>query len=481
MSEPSATQLGRLMVVVAVAVGIVALLALDARATYGARTTADEPQYLLSAISLGEDLDLDISDEIAAGRFRPFHEMDLDPQTVVRGGAEISPHDPLLPTLLAVPMWVGGWALAKASLAAMAGLLAALTLWVAVRRFDARPGVGALVVLAFGLTPPLTSYGTQVYPEVPAALAVTVAIAALTGNLGRRALVLCGVALVALPWLAVKYGPVVVVLGLCLAVRLGRQGRWVTLGCFAVVMGGAALVYLVLHHVLYDGWTVYASGDHFTQTGELSVVGTDPQWLGRSRRVLGLLVDRGFGLAAWSPMYLVAVAAVGAWLMARPRHWWVVVLPLVAGWLNATFVALTMHGWWWPGRQVVVVLPALVVMTAWWASRVRVVLPAVVILAAVGLFGWLWLVAESSFDLRTLVVDFEASANPLYRAWRLLLPDGRTPDGATEPLTVLWWVVVLALGVLGALSVRRGVAPHEAPAVDGAAAVPGADAYATVS
>lgn len=42
---------------------VIGLAALDASATYGARTTADEPQYLLTATLLAEDLDLDVSDE----------------------------------------------------------------------------------------------------------------------------------------------------------------------------------------------------------------------------------------------------------------------------------------------------------------------------------------------------------------------------------------------------------------------------------
>ena len=44
---------------------LAALPAIGARATYGAKTTADEPQYLLTALSIAEDFDLDISDEIA--------------------------------------------------------------------------------------------------------------------------------------------------------------------------------------------------------------------------------------------------------------------------------------------------------------------------------------------------------------------------------------------------------------------------------
>ena len=52
------------MFLVALTVSFVAALGVQARATYNAQVTADEPQYLLTAISLGEDYDLDISDEI---------------------------------------------------------------------------------------------------------------------------------------------------------------------------------------------------------------------------------------------------------------------------------------------------------------------------------------------------------------------------------------------------------------------------------
>ena len=180
---------------VAVAVGVVvaawAAIAIPARATVGARTTADEPQYLLSALSLAQDGDLRIDDELAARAYLPFHEVDLPAQTVVRDdGSQVSPHDPLLPVILAVPMRLGGWAAAKGTLAVLAGALAALLVWTAHRRFAVPLGTAALTVLAFGVAAPLSAYGTQVYPELPAALAVTAAIAAVTGR--RRPVELAG-------------------------------------------------------------------------------------------------------------------------------------------------------------------------------------------------------------------------------------------------------------------------------------------------
>ena len=45
------------MFLVALTVSVVAALSIQARATYNAQVTADEPQYLLTALSLGEDFD----------------------------------------------------------------------------------------------------------------------------------------------------------------------------------------------------------------------------------------------------------------------------------------------------------------------------------------------------------------------------------------------------------------------------------------
>jgi hypothetical protein len=453
----------RRLVVVGLVVAAWAAVAIPAEGTYGARTTADEPQYLLSALSLAEDLDLDISDEIHERAYTPFHGVELDPQTEPDAdGREISPHDPLLPVLLAIPMGIGGWAAAKATLALVAGLLAALLLWVAVERFGVGRRAATVVVLAFALSAPLTAYGTQVYPELPAALAVTVAIAALTGPLGRRGQWTLVAAIVALPWLSVKYAPV--------AVALVGVGGWLLWrrGCRSAVLRAgvglavAGVVYLLVHRLAYGGWTVYASGDHFQSTGEFSVTGTSPHYAARTQRLIGLLVDRGFGLFAWAPVYLVALPAFGALARRRPPQWPVLALPLAAGWANATWIALTMHGWWWPGRQTVVVLPCVVLAVAWWVGTLAPdrsgrdalssgtedrgqngVLAVIAGLGALGVVLWGWLVVEVLQGRLRLIIDFEATRDPIYRVWRRVLPDLRV-ENDLRPVLLAAWVVVLA-------------------------------------
>ena len=93
------------MLIVAFVSAGTAAIGIPARSTYGAQVSVDEPQYLMTALSLGKDFNLDISDEIENGEYLPFHEVPLNTQTfdLDTAGQRLSPHDPLLPLLLAGP------------------------------------------------------------------------------------------------------------------------------------------------------------------------------------------------------------------------------------------------------------------------------------------------------------------------------------------------------------------------------------------
>jgi hypothetical protein len=430
-------------------------LGVPARATYGARTTADEPQYLLSALSLAEDGDLDISDELAARRWRPFHEAALPEQTrPLAGGRRISPHDPLLPVLLAPAVAIGGWIGAKLTLVLLAGVTAALLVWTAVRRLGVTARVAALVVAVLSASVPLAPYGSQVYPELPAALVVTAGLGALLAPLRRAGVVTVVAACCALPWLGIKYAPVAMVLATVAVVRLVRDRRVAVAGALVAALAVAGAVYLVVHQVVWTGWTVYASADHFVGSGEAGVIGFAPNYWGRSVRLAGLLTERSFGIAAWQPAWLLAVPALAAMMRARPASWPVLGLVLAVGWLNATFVALTMAGWWFPGRQIVVVLPAGVLAIAWWLDRHRWARRLFAVAGGVGIISWVVLTVEAATGRLTLIFDFFATANPLYGAWRLVLPDFLEVTRTTWWWHAVWLVLLTALAALGWSSVH---------------------------
>ncbi|MBA3418629.1 MAG: hypothetical protein H0U09_08025, partial [Geodermatophilaceae bacterium] len=265
-----------------------------------------------------------------------------------------------------------------------------------------------------------------------------------------------------LPWLSVKYVPVAAALALLgvLLVFRRRTGRDAAALVGALAVAGAA--YLLLHRMIYGGWTVYAAGDHFQGSGEFGVVGFDPNYPGRSIRILGLLIDRDFGLAAWQPAWLLLVPAAAAMLGRRPARQpreahsaalrsfargpslaqrTVLLVPLATGWLTATYIALTMHGFWWPGRQLVVVLPVGVLVILWWVSRLSApaqLLGAVAASWGLGIYGvvlwrgWAgdttWVAAPDRIDLHW----------PL--AW--LLPDDRVLAGSDVLLYGLWTVLI---------------------------------------
>jgi len=430
-----------------------------------AHVAVDEVQYLLTALSLAEDGNLDIADELAEQRWRPFADEPPPVQTSVRpDGSQVSPHDPLLPLLLAVPMGLGGWVAAKAALALLAGLLAGLTLWVAVRRFAVPLPLAATGTVLAAASAPLAVYGQQVYPELPAALATLAGVAALTGPLRRGSLVLLGASVVTLPWLSVKYTAVAAVLAVLGVLHWWRAGRRREVVAFGAGLAALGAGYLAVHRAVWGGWTVYASGDFFERTGEFSVVGTSPDYTGRALRLVGLLTDRDFGLVAWQPGWLLLVPALAALTIRVPRRLPVLVLPLAAGWLTATFVALTMHGYWWPGRQVVVVLPlALLVVLCWLArsgSRLRAVAAT---MAAAGVLTYGWLLADGYARAITWVSGFAEVGAPTHRLLRPLLPDYR---GDFWFLHLAWIAALVLLAVLARQAARRdpdppgGSAPH---------------------
>jgi hypothetical protein len=154
--------------------------------------------------------------------------------------------------------------------------------------------------------------------------------------------------------------------------------------------------------------------------------------------LIGLLIDRQFGLFPWAPAYLLLVPAVVAAARRRASGHRLLLPVLGTGWAVATWIALTMHGWWSPGRQVVVVLPAAVVLIAQLVDSHRRLQAAAVAGSVVGALSWLWLVFEASTGRRTLVVDFFETANPWYRAWSPLFPDHQRIEPVDWALTGAW-------------------------------------------
>ena len=248
-----------------------------------------------------------------------------------------------------------------------------------------------------------------------------------------------------------KYAPVAAVVAALVLWRLVRSHRHRAALGLSGGLAVAGLAYLGLHRLWWGGWTVYASGDHFTDTGELSVMGVSPDLAGRTLRLVALFVDRGYGIAAWAPVWLLGVVAVAALVRRRPTGAALLLLPAAAGWAVATWVAYTMHGFWWPGRQLVVVLPLLLIAVLWWADRIAGPLGRAVaaLLAGIGLLATSTLLLDGLSRQLTWVSGFEDVDNPVYRWFRVLLPDYRYPGAAMWSLHGLWIAALCVLAIAG--------------------------------
>jgi hypothetical protein len=132
-------------------------------------------------------------------------------------------------------------------------------------------------------------------------------------------------------------------------------------------------------------------------------------------------------------------------------------LPLAAGWLTATYLAVRMHGWWWPGRHTVTALPAAVLAIAWWAGTHNPPRATLRWIAMVGVIGYAWLLAEGITGHHTWVAGFWRTTYPPYQLWRLALPDFKHLSAGTWLLGAGW------LAVLAFLAIRSWRSPPPAP------------------
>jgi len=327
----------------------------------------DEPYYLLLAHSLAEDGDVDLADEYRDEAWRAFTAQHLEPQPgdpVGPGGEVFSRHEPLLPLLLA-PAYAGAGVtgarllmLALAALAAGRLIAAALVL----------PGVtarGAFRAWAlFAFAPPMLLYSSQIWVEVPAALAVVLIVEArarLRAARGRaRAAdwLRLALPLALLPLLKLRLLLVAAPLALLVVAGLRRSRRLqIALAAGFLVLVAALLVVNQLE---------YGNPLKMHSVEELA--------LGRVplERILrggtGLFFDCAFGLLAAAPLWLLAVPAL-AGVVARLEPL-ALELAAFAPYLAAVAARREWYGGWSPPfRYGLVFLPVLALAVAGLVSR----------------------------------------------------------------------------------------------------------------
>ena len=424
--------------------------------------TGDETEYFLAADALihGEGLALDRRfAEIAATSYAPGEPISEADYFAITAPSFVHPgryprHDAGLSILIAPLLALGGRALVVGAIGvAMAGAVA-ITAAIG-PAFGATTRASLVAGAAVGLAVPAITYSGQVFPDAVAPLVVSIALASV---LGRAPPFVGGLAVAGLPLLHLRYWPLALgLLGLILWHARGERR--------AVAAHVAPLLFTLLALSLVDLVTYGVALPHASFI--LFFSGREEEVAAYTRGaegLLGIFLDRAFGLLPAAPLFAVMFVGVGAALReARTRAFLAVALAYL---VPASLLDWT--GAFSPqARYVAPLLPIAVVMLAFAIDRG----PRTVRILAVPLA--VWTAGQSLIYMVLPGVRYDVYALPPYadRAWLRVLgvaPSGVFPlfgtDGATAVLIAAWSGALAVLVALGALSWRR----HEEPARSGA-------------
>ena len=327
------------------------------RATRGASISGDEPFYLLTTQSLLADGDFDLTNQYAARSYESFfdHPDGLWYQSVPKpeDGQLLSPHNPGLSLLLIPGFGLGGLAGAQVQLLVMGAATMALA-YVLADRLTSRRVLSWAATLGVGLSATAFVYSTEIYPEFPAALALVLSLLLVTRDkrLGLADGLLLALLLTAMCWLGVKYAVLTALVAGYFLLRADAAGRAALLACGVASAG----FYAWFHLHLFGGLTPYGVNAAYAQWNSAEILGGHVEWGERYYRLWGLFIDRRFGIGRWAPLLLAAVPGMALLAFAGRPHKLLLGL-ILAQMLVAAFVAITMMGWWFPGRTMLTVLP----------------------------------------------------------------------------------------------------------------------------
>jgi hypothetical protein len=340
--------------------------------------TGDEPFYVMTAISIVRDGDLDEANNYADRDYLEFYpELPLasDWQGWKAFPARLPPHpaharlDGLyskhglgLALMIALPYELFGRVGAVLVIVLCATLLSG-QMYRLGRDAGASSELAAIVAILLAVSMPIAPYALLIFPEIPAALLIIVAVRQLGApvmSVGRVAGAAAAIGF--LPWLHQRFAPTAAVLGALLIVRAlrARHGSRGFLALTPLAIGAGSLM-------AYNLWLyrspLQSSADHAGFHGPGATLNA----------LFGLLLDAQWGLLIAAPVFLVAIVTIPDWIRAERRT----ALVAIAAVLPYILVVAAYRVWWgeWgpPARYLVPIVPLAAGPLCAWVARSGVV------------------------------------------------------------------------------------------------------------
>lgn len=359
-----------------VVMGVVALfyLAMFGRVLeYLNPITGDEPFYVMTAISMVRDRDLDETNNYIQRQYEAFYPeeplpadwkgwpafpRDLPPHPAIseRPGLHTK-HGLGLSILIALPYAIAG-RIGAMLVVTLAGAVLAGQMFLLAREGGVSEKTAALAAVALSMTMPLAPYALLIFPEVPAALLIIYAIRrmAASGNETWQWL-LTGAAIGFLPWLHQRFAVMSAVFAAILLYRLiqtrSRNGAPALL---PVAIGGFSII----------GYNLWLYGQFTQNTADHAGFS---RLSGTLNGLAGLMLDAQWGLLVVAPVMTIAIAAIPVWARSNKRTASIALLA-VAPYLLVVGAYQVWWGEWGPAaRYLVPVVPLLAAPLATWIHR----------------------------------------------------------------------------------------------------------------
>jgi hypothetical protein len=436
----------------------------------------DEPHYLTVAHSLVEDGDLDVADDYADRVFAGYHPDALSPHSKpgLRPDSRYSMHGVGYAAFLAPAYAIGRQISPRMSVLLprlQQVFVGALFGWIVVQLIAHFLGPacalrGALPVVALA---PVIFAPLHLFPETVAMTLSAGSFLLLAKTPSTRRVLGAGVSLALLPWLGVKYLPLMLIVGLAGVVLGGvRSSR--------VMLLAAPVALSCIGHAAFT-WTLYGSvlpsavylGAH-PELGRQPGYGGDwwayvADWRGAGSTLVGYFLDQKEGLLAVAPHFIV-VAAGGVLVWRRDRRLAVALAMIAAAHLGPYALSQQLGGQSPPARPLLAVVWVLAIPLAAglsvqlrpWSAALRA---ALVTLGAALTTVFLW-------DPSMLPHDYGVRASWLLRTvspqgwdlWRWF-PSWVNVTARPIGVNAFWLIVVVALAAVLVRAVWQRQLPEE--------------------
>jgi hypothetical protein len=259
----------------------------------------DEPHYLVITQSLLHDGDLKIENNHRLEEYRAYFNGSLKPDYLALGkdGQIYSIHPVGLPLLAAPAFALGGYHAVVAMLVVMAALAAAL-LWQWAREITGSVRAATFAWAATALTAPFLFNSFTVYPEIPAALAVMLAIGWRPDAASAGVMLCRGAAIGALPWLSTKYAPMAAAVAMVALLRTGGNRR-----AMVALVAPIAIAFAVWFGFFFVIWGSVSPSAPYGLQEAMTL-----KYLVRGAP--GLIFDQEYGVVWTAPVLVMAFVGV---------------------------------------------------------------------------------------------------------------------------------------------------------------------------